>query len=190
MRGLLAGVFVAVIAGLGIALVGSFGPAQAADVCPANPSPPDAADPSIVVDTPVDGATVSSPITIAGKARVFEAVVSITIFDAGGNVLADTTTMASEAGPTLAPYSAAVPFTTPQTQQGCVRVFEASAKDGSPVNVVQVEVVLAPPTKPPSTGDAGLRDESGGGTHIALYAAGFLALAGAAALAAERRLWS
>jgi hypothetical protein len=161
--------------------------AQSAGVCPDNPDPPDAADPSVVVDTPEDGDRITSPVTVSGRARVFEANVSITVFDAAGNVLVETFTTAAEAGPVLAPYSASVAFTTTVEQPGCVRVFEASAQDGRPTNVVQVEVTLAPPgTRPPSTGDAGLGRE-GGGEDLALYAAGALLLIGAAALALSRR---
>ena len=144
----------------------------------------------MIVDTPAAGDTVTSPVTVSGRARVFEAVVSITIFDANGNIIADTSTMASAGGPSLAPYSADVPFTVSQMQQGCVRVFEASAKDGSPINVVQVEVNLAPPTRPPSTGSAGLRTDTSKDNHIGLYAAGALAIVGAVALALHRRLWT
>ena len=172
-----------------IVSVSSLTSAQAADVCPDNPSPPDAADPSMIVDMPVIGATVSSPVTIAGKARVFEANVPITIFDAGANVLTDTFTTAAEAGPALAPYSAGVSFITANQQQGCIRVFEESAQDGSPRNVVQVEVLLVPPTTPPSTGTAGLQTDSGNDKELALYAAGALAILGAIALALHRRLW-
>ena len=170
--------------------VGWITSARAADVCPANPSPPDAGDPSVIVDAPTAGATVTSPVTISGKARVFEANVRITIFDAAGNVLVDTFTTASEAGPVLAPYTASVAFNTANQQQGCIRVFEESAQDGSPRNVVQVEVNLAPPTTPPQTGTGGLQDGSGNDRHLALYAAGLLALLGGAALALERRLWT
>jgi hypothetical protein len=164
--------------------------AQAASVCPANPSPVNAADPSMVVVAPRAGATVLSPVTVAGRARAFEANVRITIFDAGGSVLADTSTTASEAAPALAPYSTGVSFVTTAEQKGCVRVFEESAQDGQPVNVVQVEVSLAAPTTPPSAGTAGLQDESGSARHLALYAAGALALLGALALAIQRRLWT
>jgi hypothetical protein len=163
--------------------------AQSAGVCPDNPDPPDAADPSVIVDTPEDGDRVTSPVTISGRARVFEANVSITIFDANGNELVETFTMASEAGPALAPYSASVAFTTTTEQKGCIRVFESSAQDGRPTNVVQVEVTLAPPgTKPPSTGDAGLGSDRTG-DNLALYAAGALLLIGAAALALRHRAW-
>ena len=81
----------------------------------------------------------------------------ITIFGQSGAVLADTFTTAAEAGPSLAPFSTSVSFSVASEQPGCIRVFEASARDGSPVNVVQVPVTLAPGVTPPSTGDAGLR---------------------------------
>ena len=124
--------------------------------CPENPSPPNPADPSMILDVPAEGATVTSPVTVRGKARVFEAHVSITIYDANGNQLADTFTTAAEAGPVLSPFTTTVPFSISATQQGCVRVWEASAQDGSPRNVVQHEVTLSPGvTGLPSTGSGG-----------------------------------
>jgi hypothetical protein len=190
MKSFLAGAALAAVIVVLIVSVSSMKSAQAADVCPANPSPPDAADPSMIVDTPADGATVTSPVIISGRARVFEAHVSITVYDAAGNVLVDTFTMSAEAAPALAAFSANVPFAVSTLQQGCIRVWEESAQDGSPRNVVQVEVNLAPPTTPPQTGSGGLQSDGGNEKHLALYAAGLLAILGAAALAIERRLWT
>jgi hypothetical protein len=119
--------------------------------CPANPSPPDAADPSMILDTPTEGATISSPVTVSGKARVFEANVRITIYDASGAEIVDTFTLAAEAGPALADFSEDVPFAVATTQAGCVRVWEESAQDGSPRNVVQVGVTLQAPATPTAT---------------------------------------
>jgi hypothetical protein len=190
MKGFLAvAAFVAMLAVV-IVSVSTLTPAQAADVCPANPSPPDAADPSMILEAPADGATVTSPVIVVGKARVFEANVRITIYDAGANVLTDTFTTAAEAGPVLAPYSASVSFTVTTQQQGCIRVWEESAQDGSPRNVVQVEVNLAPPTTPPQTGSGGLQSDNGNARNLALYAAGLLVILGAGALALERKLWT
>ncbi len=189
MRALLVVAALLTVFALTVAVVSPFTSVLAADACPANPSPPDAADPSMIVDAPKSGATVTSPVTIAGQARVFEANVRIKIYDASGSVLADTFTTASQGAPALAPYSADVPFSVSSKEQGCIRVFEESAKDGSPVNVVQTEVLLAPPTTPPSTGSAGLEDQTND-SHIGLYAAGTLALIGAAALALHRKLWT
>jgi hypothetical protein len=126
-------------------------------VCPENPSPPEPANPSMVLHVPAEGATVTSPVTVTGLARVFEANVRITIYNASGAILTDTFTTAAQAGPVLAPFSAAVPFSVSATQKGCVRVWEESAQDGSPRNVVQHEVTLSTGAiAPPSTGDAGL----------------------------------
>jgi hypothetical protein len=153
--------------------------AQSTQPCPANPSPPDAADPSMILNQPAAGDTVTSPVHIAGLARVFEANVRITVYSASGMVLEDTFTTAAEAGPTLAPFEADVAFTVLTEQAGCIRVWEESAADGSPRNVVQVEVNLSPaaaeatptpaPVTPPDTGDAGLA--AGGFPPIAAFAA-------------------
>jgi hypothetical protein len=147
-------------------------PVSATQACPANPSPPDAADPSMILTTPAEGDSVTSPLHIAGQARVFEANVRITLYSASGMVLEDTFTTAAEAGPVLAPFEADVPFTVLTDQVGCVRVWEESAMDGSPRNVVQVEVNLSPaaaeatptpaPVTPPDTGDGGLADSRPG----------------------------
>jgi len=166
--------FAVLVAILGVVALGQMAPhtlpAQATSLaCPANPNPPNPADPSMILNAPVAGATVTSPVHLEGRARVFEANVRITIYSASGMVLADTFTTAAEAGPVLAPFSADVPFTVLTSQAGCIRVFEESAMDGSPRNVVQVEVNLSPgaapsptptpaPVMPPSTGDGGLAE--------------------------------
>lgn len=164
--------------------------AQGAGVCPDNPDPVDPGDPSIIVDTPEDGDRVTSPVTVSGRARVFEASVSITVFDSSGNPIVETFTTAEEGAPALAPFSAQVAFSSASEQPGCIRVFEASAQDGRPTNVVQVEVTLAPAMTPPKTGSAGLQDGNGGDSDFAYYAAGALLLAGATSLALRHRLWS
>ena len=155
-----------------------------AAACPTNPSPPDPADPSLIVDAPTTGATVTSPVHVSGLARFFEANVRIAIYDSAGNTLSDTFTTAAEAGPALAPFAADVAFTVTQVQEGCVRVFEESAMDGSPVNVVQVEVMLAPTTTPPATGNGGLveTDDQEPGRSLVWYAVPLLAVLGASAL--------
>ena len=122
-----------------------------AGVCPANPSPPDAADPSMILAAPAEGASLTSPVTISGQARVFEANVRITIYDASGAEIVDTFTTAAEAGPALADFSESVAFSVGSEQAGCVRVWEESAQDGSPRNVVQVEVTLQAPATPTAT---------------------------------------
>ena len=110
--------------------------------CSPNPSPPDAADPSIRVASPAAGARVGSPLTITGLARVFEATVSFALFDAAGRPIARGFTTAAAAGPALAPFTGTLPFSVAQETAACLWVFEESARDGSPRNVVQVPLTL------------------------------------------------
>ncbi len=49
-----------------------------------------------------------------------------------------------EVGEFSAPFAADVAFQTVLPQPGCVRVFELSAADGSPIHVVQIPVLLQP----------------------------------------------
>ncbi len=98
--------------------------------------------PPILVRSPLIGQDVTSPIRVAGTANVFEAVVSITLLDANGNELVSTTTMATCGTGCRGAYAKAVPYTIAQTQTGTVRVYEVSAKNGTPTNVVEIPVTL------------------------------------------------
>jgi hypothetical protein len=110
-------------------------------VCAENPDP--ATDDTNQVDIPNAGDVVSSPITVEGRVASFEATFRITIFDAAGNAIADETAMSSE-GQTLAPFQKDVAFSVSQETPACLWVYESSARDGSPVNVRQVPLVLLP----------------------------------------------
>jgi hypothetical protein len=96
----------------------------------------------IVVDLPGPGAEVTSPVEIGGNADVFEAVVSIQILDSDGNVLAETTTMATCGTGCRGTFEKRVRFTVSETQPGTIAVYEVSAKDGSEINVVRIPVTL------------------------------------------------
>ncbi len=98
--------------------------------------------PAILVQSPLIGQTVSSPVTVSGTADVFEATVSIRLLDESGNVIKETSTTATCGTGCRGTYSAVVPYTVDHDQQGTVMVFESSAKDGSPVNVVKIPVTL------------------------------------------------
>ena len=117
------------------------------NVCTSNPSPVDEADPSIIVNSPVEDLQepLSSPIEIRGQARVFEANVSLALFDSGGQVLSESFATASVAGPEFGDFDALLAYAgVEETSAACLWVFEASAEDGEPNNVVQVPVVLEP----------------------------------------------
>jgi Immunoglobulin-like domain of bacterial spore germination len=109
-----------------------------------SPEPSDGAEPAIVVRTPTAGDEVGSPVTVAGTADVFEATVSIRILDANGQELAAAVTTATCGTGCRGKYSLGVFFFTEERQDGTIEVFESSAKDGSPLNIVRVPVVLVP----------------------------------------------
>jgi hypothetical protein len=90
------------------------------------------------------GLCMAGAVTVAGTADVFEAVVSIQALDENGHVLADTTTMATCGSGCTGDFSKVVSYSIDHEQLGIVRVFEVSAKDGSPVNVVEIPVTLLP----------------------------------------------
>ena len=100
--------------------------------------------PAIVVDSPMIGARVSTPVTVSGTANVFEATVSLRILDENGKELARTFTTATCGTGCRGDYSVAVRFHVDHRQQGIVEVFEASAQDGSPINLVDIPVILVP----------------------------------------------
>jgi hypothetical protein len=98
--------------------------------------------PSILVESPFLGERVDSPIAVAGTADVFEATVSIRILDAEGRAIEETSTIATCGTGCRGSFEANVAYDVSRTQQGIVMVFEASAKDGSPINVVEIPVIL------------------------------------------------
>ena len=100
--------------------------------------------PAIVVTEPSPGDTISSPVTVAGTADVFEATVSIRILGADGTRLADTFATATCGTGCRGDYSKRVTFTVSTEQEGTVMVFESSAENGRPINVVRVPVTLTP----------------------------------------------
>jgi hypothetical protein len=100
--------------------------------------------PFILVQTPGIGDRVSSPVTIAGTADVFEAVVSIAILDEHGRTVASSFTMATCGTGCRGSYTTDVRYDVGTRQPGTIRVYEVSAKDGSPLHVVEIPVTLTP----------------------------------------------
>jgi hypothetical protein len=100
--------------------------------------------PAILVQSPLIGARVSSPVTVSGTANVFEATVSLRILDENGKEIANTFTTATCGTGCRGDYSVSVPFNVDHQQQGTIEVFESSAQDGSPINLVRIPVTLLP----------------------------------------------
>jgi hypothetical protein len=100
--------------------------------------------PLIVVTSLVIGQRVTSPVTIAGTANVFEATVSIRILDAAGTPVATTFTNATCGTGCRGDYSAVVSYRVAAEQPGRVQVYQVSPEDGSPTQLVDLPVRLAP----------------------------------------------
>jgi hypothetical protein len=112
-----------------------------ATVCAENPDPSN--DEQVQVDEPLGGDPVTSPLTVRGKVAAFEATFKMTLFDAAGGTIADVTGMSSE-GQTLAPFSEDITFSVTQETPACLWVYESSARDGSPIHVLQIPLRLQP----------------------------------------------
>lgn len=97
----------------------------------------------IVVSDPVVGQRVSSPVTVAGTANVYEATVSLRLLDASGREIATRFTTATCGNGCRGTWSMSVPFRVGRTQRGTVQVYQVSAEDGSREHVVNVPVILA-----------------------------------------------
>jgi hypothetical protein len=97
---------------------------------------------AILVERPLVGQRVSSPVSVSGTANVFEATVSIRILDEHGKVIAESFTTATCGTGCRGDFSAKVGYSVDHDQKGTVMVFEASAKDGKPTNVVKIPVTL------------------------------------------------
>ncbi len=113
------------------------------EACQSNPDP--ATSEFQVVDQPSTDDTVTSPVTISGQVLAFEATYQIAIYDADGNPIVEAfgTAGPGEIGE-LAPFSIDVAFNVDEATPACIWVYEASAMDGSPINVGQIPVTLSP----------------------------------------------
>ncbi len=99
----------------------------------------------ITVIKPLQDARVSSPVTVAGIANVFEANVTVEILGADGKVVGKTFTTASCGTGCRGKYSVAVPFKVSKAQLGAVLVHDDDAAGtGTPPHSVQIPVTLLP----------------------------------------------
>ena len=101
-------------------------------------------EPPILVRTPGPGDPISSPVTVAGTADVFEATVSIRILDEGGRELAAGFATASCGSGCRGRYTTELFFFVDRRQPGTIELFESSAEDGSQLFLVAIPVTLVP----------------------------------------------
>jgi hypothetical protein len=100
--------------------------------------------PAVWLDRPAYGAALGNPAHVTGSADVFEATFRIAIVDASGKVLADQQAMATCGSGCRGTFDTSVPYAVAKAQYGTIRVYEPSARDGTPVNVRDYRVWLTP----------------------------------------------
>ena len=101
--------------------------------------------PPIAVAKPMDGESVSSPVTVAGTANVFEANVTVEILDASGKVVGKTFTTASCGTGCRGTFSVPVKFKVGSEQRGTIVVHDDDAAGtGKPPHSVRIPVTLTP----------------------------------------------
>jgi spore germination protein GerM len=101
--------------------------------------------PAITVAKPASDSSVTSPVTVAGTADVFEANVSVEVLNANGDVVGKTFTTASCGTGCRGTYSVQVSFKVAKAQSGTIVVHDDDAAGtGRPPHEVRVPVTLSP----------------------------------------------
>jgi hypothetical protein len=100
--------------------------------------------PAIFVDRPAYGAALSNPAEVSGSADVFEATFRVAILDASGTSIADAQVMATCGTGCRGTFDVTVRYAVAKAQWGTLRVYDRSAKDGTPENTRDYPVWLTP----------------------------------------------
>lgn len=124
---------VTTFSGEGVVLDGPVGRADYRDLLPA-----------IFVDRPAWGAAGGNPMRLSGIANVFEAQFVAQVLDGKGRVLAEQAVRASCGTGCWGTFKTDVAYDLGRAQYGTLRVFERSARDGSPANVTEYRIWLTP----------------------------------------------
>ena len=98
--------------------------------------------PAILVEAPTPGDPIRSPVRVRGTANTFEAQFILKIVDPGGKTLVEKPVMATSGSGTRGTFDVTVPYKSSKSGWGKIVVYEASAKDGSPINVVEIPVKM------------------------------------------------
>ncbi len=100
--------------------------------------------PAIFVDRPAWGASLGNPGTVSGLANVFEATFRVQLRNAAGGIIADKQVMATCGTGCWGTFKTTLGYTVSKAQWGMLRVYDLSAKDGTPENVTEYRVWLTP----------------------------------------------
>lgn len=96
--------------------------------------------PAILLESPTPGDIVSSPIRLVGTSNTFEANMQIEIIDNAGNVLYEGFATATSGTGTRGTFDVQIDVDIQNEGFGRIVMYEASAQDGSRINLVEIPV--------------------------------------------------
>lgn len=100
--------------------------------------------PAILVESPVPGEQVTSPVLATGTANTFEAQFMVEVVDPEGLVITEQSVMATSGTGTRGTFSASVEFYTTRAGVGTMVFYEPSAEDGSRTKIIEIPVRMQP----------------------------------------------
>jgi hypothetical protein len=104
----------------------------------------DTYQPPMFVDQPAWGAALGNGGKVSGAANVFEAQFRLALLDANDRTLLDRPVHATCGSGCWGTFSLTVAYKVATAQTGMLRVWDPSEKDGSPENIREYPVQLAP----------------------------------------------
>lgn len=100
--------------------------------------------PPILVESPLSGEKVTSPIRVTGTANTFEATFQYELRDARGKILSKHFEMATSGSGTRGTFDFTVPYTLDKGGPGKLVVYEDSAENGARIHVQEIPLELSP----------------------------------------------
>lgn len=96
----------------------------------------------IIVTKPLSNDTISSPLAITGRARVFEGTVLFRLKDGWKQLIASGLTTALVSAPDWGYYSGQLEFEAPLTPVGWLEVYNQNHEDGSDQNLIRLPIIF------------------------------------------------
>ena len=100
--------------------------------------------PQILLESPLPGDHVTSPVQLTGTANTFEATFMVEVLDRDGKSLSRKFVTATSGTGTRGTFATEIGYETADAQPGTIYVYESSAEDGRPLHEARVPVTLGP----------------------------------------------
>ena len=100
--------------------------------------------PAILVENPAVGDVLHGSLHLSGMANVYEAQFRVQLIDGSGHVLVDQPVMATAGTGTWGTFDTTYRFTATTASTATLRVYDLSAKDGTPQNEVDLHLTAGP----------------------------------------------